>query len=131
MVTDKPTQSPRRTKAVFRAIADPTRRAILVRLRSEADGLTVEEIAAAFPVSRPAISRHLRILHGAALVRPRKQGRQRVYRVTPEPLAHVDAWLSTFRVSLAASLVRLKEHLEAPTTPTPPLPLSTKHGAKA
>ena len=125
MVTDQTTLSPRRSGAVFRAIADPTRRAILVRLRSAADGLTVEEIAAAFPVSRPAISRHLRILHGAALVRPRKQGRQRVYRVTPEPLAHVDAWLGTFRVGLAASLVRLKERLE-----TPPLPLQ-KHGAKA
>src|SRR5437868_6114638 len=127
MVTDKATPAPRRAKAVFRAIADPTRRAILVRLRSSTDGLTVEEIAAAFPVSRPAISRHLRVLHGAALVRPRKQGRQRVYRVTPEPLAHVDAWLGAFRVGLAASLVRLKEHLETPPPPPPP----PKHGAKA
>ncbi len=115
MVTDKSDQSLRRAKIVFRAIADPTRRAILVRLRSAADGLTVEEIAGAFPVSRPAISRHLRVLNGASLVSPRKQGRQRVYRVTPEPLAHVDAWLGAFRVGLAASLVRLKEQLETPS----------------
>lgn len=126
MVTDHATQPPRRAKAVFRAIADPTRREILVRLRAAAAGMTVEQIAAAFPVSRPAISRHLRILHGAALVRPRKQGRQRVYSVTPEPLAHVEVWLGGFRVGLAASLVRLKERLE-----TPPPPPSPMHGDQA
>jgi DNA-binding transcriptional ArsR family regulator len=104
MVTDQ--QSP-----IFRAIADPTRRAILDRLRGGAK--SVESIAEGFRISRPAVSRHLRVLGRAALVRAEKRGRQRLYRLQPEPLVEVDQWLTRYRVMYAAALLRLKEHVES------------------
>lgn len=110
------THSPRRDAAVFRAIADPTRRAILDRLRSGA-ALSVDEIASGFRMSRPAVSQHLGVLRRAALVRPARSGRQRLYRLTPRPLARVDAWLTGYRLALAATLVRVKEHAERRSTP--------------
>ena len=79
--------------AVFRAIADPTRREILDLLRGQS--LNVREISARFPVSRPAISKHLRILKESNLVRERRQGRERLYSAHLEPLAHVRAWVGT------------------------------------
>jgi DNA-binding transcriptional ArsR family regulator len=77
------------------AIADPVRRAILERLR--AGELTAGAIAAAFPVSRPAISRHLRVLREQGLVVDVPRGRERVYRLDPAPLAELEAWLASFR----------------------------------
>jgi DNA-binding transcriptional ArsR family regulator len=80
---------------VLEALADPVRRAILERL---ADGeVGAGEIAAAFPVSRPAISRHLRILREAGLVTSRVHGQQRIYALDRRPLAELDAWLERFR----------------------------------
>ena len=77
------------------ALADPVRRAILERL---ADGeVGAGEIAADFPVSRPAISRHLRILREAGLVTSRVAGQHRIYRLDRRPLAELDAWLQRFR----------------------------------
>ena len=77
------------------ALADPVRRAIVERL---ADGeVGAGEIAAAFPISRPAISRHLRVLREAGLVRSRVAGRQRIYALDRRPLAELDAWLERFR----------------------------------
>ena len=70
--------------SVFHAIADPTRRAILDRLRD--GGQAVNEIAGRFDVSRPAISKHLRVLHDARLVTEIREGRNRIYRLNPEPL---------------------------------------------
>ena len=80
---------------VFRAIADPTRRAILDRLRE--GSAPVNELALGFRMTRPAISKHLRILRGAELVRERKRGRQRIYELEPTPLRDVSAWLSSYR----------------------------------
>jgi DNA-binding transcriptional ArsR family regulator len=99
-----------RSEDLFRAVADPTRRAILDRLRR--GGLPVGELAAAFPVTRPAISRHLRILRGARLVRERREGRQRVYELDPRPLVALEAWLEGYRTQLRASLQRLKARVE-------------------
>ena len=96
---------------VFRAIADPTRRAILDRLRD--GGQAVGEIAREFPVSRPAISKHLRILRKARLVVERREGRSRVYALNPRPLRHLDDWLEEYRAFLRGSLQRLKERIEA------------------
>jgi DNA-binding transcriptional ArsR family regulator len=97
--------------AVFRAIADPTRRDILDMLL---DGeRTVGEIAEQFAVSRPAVSKHLRVLRGARLVRARREGRQRLCSVDPEPLRAIDAWLDGYRREWQARLVRLKRHVEA------------------
>ncbi|PVZ10991.1 ArsR/SmtB family transcription factor [Actinomycetospora cinnamomea] len=77
------------------ALADPVRRAIVERL---ADGeVGAGEIAAAFPISRPAISRHLRVLREAGLVRSRVAGQQRIYALDRRPLAELDAWLERFR----------------------------------
>src|ERR1035438_1015667 len=95
---------------VFHAVEDVTRRDILDRLRQGAQ--PVHEIARAFPVSRPAISRHLRVLHEAQLVTERRQGRQRMYHLNPEPLRDMDRWLETYRNFWSISLANLKRHLE-------------------
>ena len=79
----------------FRALADPTRRSILVLLDS--GPLSVGEIALEFPVSRPAISKHLRILEHARLVSEVREGRRHVYQVDPGPLAEVRSWLGPFQ----------------------------------
>jgi DNA-binding transcriptional ArsR family regulator len=78
----------------FRAVADPTRRGILLLLA--AGPLAVGEIALEFPVSRPAISKHLRILEQAQLVSEVRQGRRHVYKVSPGPLSAVRSWLDLF-----------------------------------
>src|SRR5579862_5792658 len=80
----------------FAALADPTRRAVLDLLRR--GSLPAGRIAQAFPVSRPAISKHLRLLRRAHLVREHRQGRRRLYQLNPEPLRAVDRWLSEYRV---------------------------------
>jgi DNA-binding transcriptional ArsR family regulator len=72
---------------VFAALADPIRRDLLLRLSGGA--CRVVDLAAVHPVSRPAISRHLRILRDAGLVRATEHGRERHYALDPEPLAEV------------------------------------------
>lgn len=99
---------------VFHAVADPTRRAILDRLRS--GGAPVTEIAAGFRMSRPAVSKHLRVLRQARLVRGRKEGRHRVYRLEPERLRDVAQWIERYRVFWQGNLLGLKRHLEGGTT---------------
>jgi DNA-binding transcriptional ArsR family regulator len=96
---------------VFAAIADPTRRAILQRLA--AGDMAAGHIAAAFPISRPAVSKHLRILREAALVQEERRGRQRVYRLNAQPLREVDDWLEHYRVFWLKNLASLKRHVEA------------------
>jgi DNA-binding transcriptional ArsR family regulator len=77
------------------ALADPTRRRIVELL---ADGeLGAGTIAAQFPVSRPAVSRHLRVLREAGLVRARGEAQRRLYSLDPAPLAEVDEWLARYR----------------------------------
>ncbi|HTX35455.1 MAG TPA: metalloregulator ArsR/SmtB family transcription factor [Bryobacteraceae bacterium] len=100
----------RRGNAVFRAIADPTRRQILGLLR---DGHhTVGEIAANFRTSRPAISKHLRLLRAAGLVTTQKQGAARICRLNAKPLAAVDAWLRDYQAFWGASMRSLKDYIE-------------------
>src|SRR6516162_2989375 len=91
---------------VFRAIADPTRRAILDRLR--AGPANAGTLAADFRSSRPAVSKHLRVLREARLVVDTKVGRERVYVVNPVPLQSVAGWLEGYRGFWQASLTRLK-----------------------
>src|SRR4051812_18708522 len=77
------------------AIADPTRRELLALLaRGE---VAAGELAERFPVSRPAISRHLRVLRESGLVRTRTDGRRRLYALDPAPLRELDAWLEPYR----------------------------------
>src|SRR5579862_3900091 len=99
-----------RPDATFSALADPTRRAVLDLLRT--GSLPAGEIARAFPVSRPAISKHLRLLRRAHLVRQRREGRQRFYHLNSAPLQAVDAWLNRYRIFWNASLTRLKSVVE-------------------
>lgn len=96
---------------IFGALADPTRRAVLDLLRR--GSLPAGAIAKQFPVSRPAISKHLRLLRRARLVHERRQGRLRLYRLNPEPLRAVDSWLEHYRGFWQTSLSGLKEFVES------------------
>lgn len=101
---------PSATSDVFLAVADPTRRAILDRLRR--GDAPVNELVAGFRVSRPAISRHLRVLRKARLVRERKDGRQRIYQLEAERLEQVARWTEEYRQFWQRSLTNLKHRLE-------------------
>ena len=101
----------RAAEATFQALADPTRRAVLDLLRRGSQ--PAGQIADAFPVSRPAISRHLRLLRRAHLVREHREGRHRVYQLNPEPLRAIDSWLEQYRRFWAISLSNLKTFVEA------------------
>jgi DNA-binding transcriptional ArsR family regulator len=101
---------PRTSNDVFRAIADPTRRAILDRLR--AGPANAGALAADFRSSRPAVSKHLRVLREARLVVNTRVGRERVYTVDPLPLQSVAGWLEGYRAFWQSSLERLKRNLE-------------------
>jgi DNA-binding transcriptional ArsR family regulator len=92
-------------------LADPTRRAVLDLLRSGTR--PAGDIARAFTVSRPAISKHLSILRRAHLVEERREGRHRLYQLNPEPLREVDTWLEQYRQFWTASLNNLKAFVEA------------------
>jgi len=95
---------------VFRAIADPTRRAILARLRQ--GPAPVNALAAEFSQSRPAISKHLRVLNEARVVSEQRSGRERIYRIEPETLRQVDDWIGGYRGLWQDNLNRLKAYLE-------------------
>jgi DNA-binding transcriptional ArsR family regulator len=97
---------------VFRAVADPTRRAILDRLR--AGPAPVNALAEDFRQTRPAISKHLRVLRGARLVSETRQGRERVYRLEPAPLRQVAGWIEGYRAFWQMNLTNLKRFLEEP-----------------
>lgn len=103
-----------RTEATFQALSDPTRRAVLDLLRRGSQ--PAGQIADTFPVSRPAISKHLRLLRRAHLVREHREGRNRVYELNPEPLRAVDSWIEQYRVFWQASLNNLKSFVEAEYT---------------
>jgi DNA-binding transcriptional ArsR family regulator len=96
--------------AIFKALADPTRRHILSLLRERRR--SVGEIASNFRVSRPAISKHLRLLRDAGLVVDRPEGTTRMCELNAAPLEQVDAWLDTYKTFWARSLERLKAQLE-------------------
>lgn len=92
---------------VVAAVADPVRRSILEMLRP--GPLPAGTIADAFPVSRPAVSRHLRVLRECGLVVAESAGRERHYRLDVTPLAELEAWLASFRrPSLGAALDALE-----------------------
>ncbi len=104
-------QPPAALDAVFFALSDRTRRGLLGRLRGVE--LTAGALADGFAVTRPAVSRHLRILREAQLVSERRRGRERVYTLTPEPLAGATTWLDEYRTFWAARLHELKAFIEA------------------
>jgi DNA-binding transcriptional ArsR family regulator len=98
-------------EATFEALADPTRRAVLDLLRRGSQ--PAGQIAGAFPISRPAISKHLRLLRRAHLVREHREGRYRFYELNPEPLRAVHSWIEQYRSFWTNSLSNLKAFVEA------------------
>lgn len=93
--------------AVFKAIADPTRREILASLAVHP--LPVQAVAARFSISRPAVSKHLRVLSDAGLVRANRTGKENVYELCQEPLDQVIEWLSRFWSGRLQTLKALAE----------------------
>lgn len=81
--------------AVLQALADPSRRTMLELLRGHP--ATAGELAAALPIARPGVSRHLRVLREAGLVDVRQDAQRRIYSLRPEALAEVDQWLEPYR----------------------------------
>jgi DNA-binding transcriptional ArsR family regulator len=97
---------------VFQAIADPTRREVL-RLLAEKE-LPISEITAHFPISRTAVAKHLQVLSEAELVSGRKVGREKIYRLHPEPLTQLKDWLSYYEKFWENKLSILKHIVENP-----------------
>lgn len=96
---------------VFQAIADPTRRSLL-HLLSERE-LPVNAISSRYPMSRTAVSKHLRILADAGLVKERKVGRETRYRLEPEPLRELKRWLAYYERFWENKLAALQRFVES------------------
>jgi len=92
-------------------LAEPSRRQILDLLR---DGeRPVGELVALMALTQPAVSKHLRVLKDAGLVDVRADAQRRLYRIRPEPLAELDAWLEPYRWLWSERLDALEQHLAA------------------
>lgn len=100
----------------FAALSDPTRRAILERLAQRE--MAAGDIVAAFSLSAPAISQHLKALRQAGLVRVRSEGQRRIYRLDPEGLDGMEAWIDRTRSFWSARLDALAAALETPDDDT-------------
>ena len=96
--------------AVFRALADPTRRRILGLLRGGRH--TVGELAGNFRTSRPAISKHLRVLRAAGLVVTRRDGTAQICHLNARPLRAVDGWLQDYQAFWGETMRSLKQYVE-------------------
>ncbi|MGG4240277.1 metalloregulator ArsR/SmtB family transcription factor [Bacillus licheniformis] len=95
---------------VFQAVSDPSRRKMLKLLAGKE--LPVTDISSHFPMSRTAVSKHLRVLSEAGLVSGRKVGREKLYRLHPEPLAELQQWLAYFDMYWDNKLSLLKHKVE-------------------
>jgi DNA-binding transcriptional ArsR family regulator len=105
-------------ETVFEIIAEPTRRAMLSLLVSSQ--LSVGEIERQLRVPQPTVSKHLRVLREAGFVESTVDAQRRLYRLKPEPLREVEAWLAPFRRFWSAHVDALERHLDRmdPSTPT-------------
>ena len=106
----------RAVESAFAIIAEPNRRAILSLLASSER--SVGEIERQLKMPQPSISKHLRVLREAGFVEARVDAQRRVYRIRPEPLMEVDAWLAPFRRFWSSHLDALERHLDR-VDPTP------------
>jgi DNA-binding transcriptional ArsR family regulator len=97
-------------ESVFEIIAEPNRRAILSLLISSQQ--SVGEIERRLRMPQPTVSKHLRVLREAGFVESRVDAQRRLYRLKPEPLQEVDAWLAPFRRFWSAHLDALERHLD-------------------
>ena len=98
-----------RLSTIFAALADPTRRAILGRLRSGEASVT--ELAEPFAMSLPAVSKHLKVLEQAGLISRGRDGQRRPCQLRPEPLVEIAAWAEHTRAAWEHRLDRLDAHL--------------------
>ncbi|MEP6622134.1 MAG: metalloregulator ArsR/SmtB family transcription factor [bacterium] len=103
-------------ESAFGIIAEPNRRAILSLLASSEQ--SVSEIEYHLRMPQPSVSKHLRVLREAGFVEARVDAQRRVYRIRPEPLMEIDAWLESFRHFWSAHVDALERHLDR-TDPPP------------
>ena len=123
-------------ESAFGIVAEPNRRAILSLLASSER--SVSELEHQLRMPQPSVSKHLRVLRNAGFVEARVDAQRRVYRIRPEPLMEVDAWLAPFRRFWAPHLDALERHLDRleqasqaspkpePTKPEAPKPAPSK-----
>jgi DNA-binding transcriptional ArsR family regulator len=96
--------------AVFVAVADPTRRLLLERLR-DGGSASIQDLGAGLPMTRQAVTKHLDVLRKAGLVRVRRDGRERLHELEPSPLQEVDDWLRPYAEAWDERLAALRRHL--------------------
>ncbi len=101
---------------VFQAVADPTRRLILERLRHDGPQ-SVKQLAAPLPISRQAVTKHLDGLRTCGLVQVERRGRERLHRLDPEPLRELERWLAPYAAFWDDRLARLRRHLKEKEDP--------------
>jgi len=104
-------------ESVFGIIAEPNRRAILTLLASSEQ--SVGDIERQLQMTQPAVSKHLRVLREAGFVEATVDAQRRLYRIRPEPLQEVDAWLAPFRQLWSTHLDALERHLDRTVESTP------------
>jgi DNA-binding transcriptional ArsR family regulator len=118
-----------RLSATFHALADPTRRAILARLTT--GEASVNELAAPFNMSLPAISKHLKVLEGAMLISRTKEAQYRPCKLEVQPLQEANAWVEQYRQFWEASFDRLDNYLmELQNKPATPKKTTSKRPKK-
>lgn len=100
---------------VLEAIAEPTRRRILDAVRDEER--SVGDLVEIVGMHQPGVSRHLKVLRDVGLVEVRPDAQRRLYRLRPEPLQELDAWLEPYREQFSAHLDALERHLERTASP--------------
>lgn len=105
-------------ESAFAIIAEPSRRAILSLLATSEQ--SVGDIEEQLRLPQPSISKHLRVLREAGFVESRVDAQRRLYRIRPEPLMEVDAWLEPFRRFWSAHVDALERHLDRMNPPPPP-----------
>lgn len=103
--------------SVFEALADPTRRDLLDRLRASRP-LSLTELAAPLPMTRQAVAKHLAALEATGLIRVRRRGRERLHALDPRPLKQVERWLAPYAAEWDRRLQRLRRHLSEGDHPT-------------
>jgi DNA-binding transcriptional ArsR family regulator len=104
----------RRLDSTFRALADPTRRAILARLR--AGDRSISDLAGGFAMTLPAVSKHVYVLERAGLMAVRREGRVRWCTLEPEPLRDAEAWMSDYREFWESNLDKLEQYASSTST---------------
>jgi len=100
-------------ESIFTAVADPTRREMLARMRAEGP-LSIKQLSAPLPISRQAVTKHLDILQASGLVRVQKAGRERLHSLDSSPLREVGDWLEPYSREWDERLSQLQRHLEDP-----------------